>query len=243
MAIVSQGNSVVIDVDATSAIWVKSTGNAEVTVNRGGTPEVSSVTTDVGRFGYYGESFQLTIRSVTGQAEYQDQQFSIQPLTSTQMGGKADSSATDVALAVNGLTNNARLSMHKSQGAVKIGGRLNAAGGSYQNRTLQATFTLRSAPARIRFHFLNCGATAVNGFKASCAVSSNVSNWSVPSGGVGSFQLLSVPSTIPAATVNAGLDSVLPTEIISDWFIPNCIPSHRRWIWIHFNAASFSRRH
>lgn len=102
MAIVSQGNSVVLDVDATSAIWVKSTGNAEVTVNRGGTPEVSNVTTEVGRFGYYGEPFQLTIRSVTGQAEYQDQQFSIQPLTSTQMGGLADSSATDVALAVNG---------------------------------------------------------------------------------------------------------------------------------------------
>ncbi len=103
MAIVSQGNSVVLDVDATSAIWVKSTGNAEVTVNRGGTPEVSNVTTDVGRFGYYGEPFQLTIRSVSGQVEYQDQQFSIQPLTSTQMGGLADSSATDVALAVNGL--------------------------------------------------------------------------------------------------------------------------------------------
>lgn len=101
MAIVSQGNSVVIDVDATSAIWVKSTGNAEVTVNRGGTPEVSNVTTDVGRFGYYGEPFQLTIRSVTGQAEYQDQQLSIQPLTSTQMGGLANSSATDIALAVN----------------------------------------------------------------------------------------------------------------------------------------------
>lgn len=105
MAIVSQGNSVVLDVDSTSAIWVKSTGNAEVTVNRGGTPEVSNVTTDVGRFGYYGEPFQLTIRSVTGQAEYQDQQFSVQPLTSTQMGGLADSSATDVALAVNGIIN------------------------------------------------------------------------------------------------------------------------------------------
>lgn len=101
MAIVSQGNSVVLDVDATSAIWVKSTGNAEVTVNRGGTPEVSNVTTEVGRFGYYGEPFQLTIRSVIGQAEYRDNQFVIEELTSTQAGDQSNSSPLDIQLTVN----------------------------------------------------------------------------------------------------------------------------------------------
>lgn len=53
MAIVSQGNSVVVDLGPTDAIWIKSTGNAAVLVNQtfAGTPDSFNVTTDVQRVG------------------------------------------------------------------------------------------------------------------------------------------------------------------------------------------------
>ena len=111
MPIVSQGNSVVVDVGAHDGLWIKSTGNAEVTVNQvyAGTPEVINVTTDTVRVGFYGEPVTVSIRAVSGIADYQSQQFSIQPLTAVQDGDRTDSSPLDVKMAVNGLSNYAKL--------------------------------------------------------------------------------------------------------------------------------------
>lgn len=105
MPIVSQGNSVVVDVGAHDGLWVKSTGRAEVTVNQvyAGTPEVISVTSETVRVGFYGESVTVSIRAVSGSADYQDTPYAYEKLTATQQGDRSDSSALDIAQAVNNL--------------------------------------------------------------------------------------------------------------------------------------------
>ena len=105
MPIVSQGNSVVVDVGAHDGLWIKSTGSAEVTINQvyAGTPDTFNVTTDVLRVGFYGEPVTVSIRAVSGIADYQSQQFSIQSLTAVQDGDRTDSSPLDVKLAVNAI--------------------------------------------------------------------------------------------------------------------------------------------
>lgn len=105
MPIVSQGNSVVVDVGAHDGLWIKSTGSAEVTVNQvyAGTPEVINVTTDTGRVGFYGEPVTVSIRAVSGNADYQDTPDNIYPLTSVQGGQQSDSSPLEIAQTVNQL--------------------------------------------------------------------------------------------------------------------------------------------
>lgn len=105
MPIVSQGNSVVVDVGAHEGLWIKSTGNAEVTINQvyAGTPDVINVTTDTVRVGFYGEPVTVAIRAVSGEVDYQDTTYAYEKLTATQQGDRSDSSPMDVAQAVNNL--------------------------------------------------------------------------------------------------------------------------------------------
>ena len=105
MPIVSQGNSVVVDVGAHDGLWIKSTGSAEVTVNQvyAGTPEVINVTTETVRVGFYGEPVTVSIRAVSGNVDYQDTPDKVYPLTSVQGGQRSDSSPLDIAQTVNGL--------------------------------------------------------------------------------------------------------------------------------------------
>lgn len=115
MPIVSQNNSVVVDVGANEGLWIRSTGNAEVIVNQvyAGTPVSFNVTTDVLRVGFYGVPVTVSIRAVSGQVEYQNQQFSIQPIT-------PDSSPLDVSLAVNAINDASKPAVVASQSQFKL---------------------------------------------------------------------------------------------------------------------------
>lgn len=61
------------------------------------------MTTETVRVGFYGEPVIVSIRAVSGDSDYQDAPYAYEKLTATQQGDRSDSSALDIAQAVNNL--------------------------------------------------------------------------------------------------------------------------------------------
>lgn len=117
----------------------------------------------------------------------------------------------DLASAISGI--------YKSTGVIKIGARVQA-WPLTNGRTAAATFIMQTRPARMRLHLLNVNAAEITGVRAAIAPSANIASPFVPSGTVSALKLISIPATIPAATISTANASVVPAQSTSEWFNP-----------------------
>jgi hypothetical protein len=109
--------------------------------------------------------------------------------------------------------------IYKSTGAIKVGARVQA-WPIVNGRTSASTFILQGKPARMRLHLLNVNTAEITGVRVAIAPSANIASPFIPSGTVSALKLITIPSTIPAATISAANASVVPSQSTSDWFNP-----------------------
>lgn len=104
MPIVSQGTTQEFRVGATDGIFVKCTGSAAITYDgEFSAPTLADASTGEVRCGYFGVPATIRVNCVSGTCEVNTQPTVIKPLVSKQGGAAQDSSALDVAQAVNQL--------------------------------------------------------------------------------------------------------------------------------------------
>lgn len=106
MPTVSAGQSTVIKLSGTEAIWVNSTG-VGIAEFECGSPTRLNLTSEYQRIGYFGADSCIELRSVSGTINYQSTPPIAYPLTATAKGDKNNSSPVDVALLTNGLVTGA----------------------------------------------------------------------------------------------------------------------------------------
>lgn len=126
MPIVSQGTTQEFRVGATDGIFVKCTGSAAIMYDgEYSAPTLADTSTGEVRCGYFGVPATIRVNCVSGTCEVNTQPTVIKPLISKQGGAAQDSSALDVAQAVNGLSSVVGTSLEKisftAYGAVSDG--------------------------------------------------------------------------------------------------------------------------
>lgn len=102
MPTVTAGQSVVVQLSGTEAIWVNSTG-VGVAEFECGSPQRLNLTSEYQRIGFFGADSCIELRSVSGQINYQSSPPVIYPLTAVAKGDRQNSSPVDIALTVNAL--------------------------------------------------------------------------------------------------------------------------------------------
>jgi hypothetical protein len=102
MPTVTAGQSTVVQLSGTEAIWVNSTG-VGVAEFECGSPQRLNLTSEYQRIGFFGADSCIELRSVSGQINYQSSPPAIYPLTAVAMGDRQNSSPVDIALTVSAL--------------------------------------------------------------------------------------------------------------------------------------------